>query len=222
MIVKRHFDQGMADLNALVKRTGEVVLRMFEFSMERSGNFDQELFDKIYTLEIEVNRSQMRIDDLSWKIMALYQPTASDLRILIGDIKLASNLERMGDEIIVWNRRGLDVSKNEWKKQPRQLVEMEAMVKSILKDGLTAIATLDMELAESIFSSDDVIDSEFHSLFEYIRDAIKKEPQHTDSLLEYLSMGRSLERIGDYATNLAEIAIFMKKGQDVRHHNLEF
>ncbi len=222
MVIKRHFDHEMADLRELVRSTGDKVLRMFEYSQERSGNFDQALFDRIYAIEVEVNRSQMRIDDLTWKIMALYQPTASDLRILIGGIKLASNLERIGDEIIVWNRRGVDVSKNSWKKQPPQLFGMEAMVKSILKDGLTVISNLDMELAESIFESDDVIDQEFKSLFESLRDEIKKEPTHVDSLLDYMSMGRSLERIGDYATNLAEIAIFMKKGQDVRHHNLDF
>lgn len=222
MVIKRHFDHEMADLRELVRSTGDKVLRMFEYSQERSGNFDQALFDKIYAIEVEVNRSQMRIDDLTWKIMALYQPTASDLRVLIGGIKLASNLERIGDEIIVWNRRGVDVSKNPWKKQPPQLYGMEAMVKSILKDGLTVINNLDMELAESIFESDDVIDHEFKSLFEAIREEIKIEPTHVDSLLDYMSMGRSLERIGDYATNLAEIAIFMKKGQDVRHHSLDF
>ncbi len=222
MVIKRHFDHEMADLRELVRSTGDKVLRMFEYSQERSGNFDQALFDRIYAIEVEVNRSQMRIDDLTWKIMALFQPTASDLRILIGGIKLASNLERIGDEIIVWNRRGVDVSKNQWRKQPPQLYGMEAMVKSILKDGLTVISNLDMELAESIFESDDIIDHEFKSLFEAIREEIKVEPSHVDSLLDYMSMGRSLERIGDYATNLAEIAIFMKKGQDVRHHNLEF
>ena len=151
MVIKRHFDHEMADLRELVRSTGDKVLRMFEYSQERSGNFDQALFDRIYAIEVEVNRSQMRIDDLTGKIMAFYQPTASLLRILIGGIKLASKLELICDELIVWNRRGVDVSKNLWKKQPPQLFGMEAMVKSILKDGLTVISNLDIELAESIF-----------------------------------------------------------------------
>jgi phosphate transport system protein len=222
MIIQRQFDQEMADLRDLVQATSQLVMRMYECCTERLRHFDATTLDEVRQMETEVNRNQMRIDDLSWKIMALYQPTASDLRSLIGAIKIASNLERMGDEIIVASRRGLDVATGLLKVEPNQLVELQVMTRSILKDGLSVLGTLDLELAESIFTSDDALDKEFAQLFEFVKTGIKKNPEHTDSLLDYLSIGRSLERIGDYATNLAEIAIFMKKGQDVRHHGLTF
>ena len=212
----------MTDLNAQVAGMSKAVLKMLEISTEKMDCFDESRNEKIQAFEIEVNRSQMRIDDLAWKIMALYQPTATDLRTLIGAIKIASDLERAGDAICALCRRAMTISGMPWKNEPAILFELEIMVRSLFKDGLTVLSTLDESLAESIFIADQTLNETFQLLFETIRAQMKAEPEHIDVLLEYLAMGRSLERIGDLSTNLAEVAVFMKKGQDVRHHGLSF
>lgn len=222
MIIKRHMDMEMAELTGMLHKMGRLVLSMLERALKHLGTGDDTLFDAIFDDEVEVNRLQMRIDDLSWKIMALYQPTAGDLRSQIGAIKAAVDLERVGDEVCAMCRRSMTLGKNSWHVDPPTLIELGVMVQSLFKDGLTALYEPAEELAESIFTADDAIDDAFQTLFEQIRDRLRSEPDHVESLLDFLSMGRSLERIADHATNLAEIAIFMQKGRDVRHHGLAF
>jgi len=222
VIIKRHMDMEMAELRGMLHDMGRRVLGMLERGLTHAGTDNATHFDAIFDDEVEVNRLQMRIDDLSWKVMALYQPTAGDLRALIGAIKVAVDLERVGDEVCAMCRRSMSLAKSAWHVDPPTLIELGIMVQSLFKDGLTALFDPTEELAESIFTADDAIDEAFQALFEQIRDRLRSEPEHVDSLLDFLSMGRSLERVADHATNLAEIAIFMQKGQDVRHHGLAF
>jgi len=222
VIIKRHMDMEMNELRGMLHEMSRRVLGMLERSLKHVGTGNTELFDGIFDEEVEVNRLQMRIDDLAWKVMALYQPTAGDLRALIGSIKAAVDLERVGDEVCALCRRSMSLAKSSWHVDPPTLIELGVMVQSLFKDGLTALFEPTEELAESIFTADDAIDDAFQALFEQIRARLRTEPEHVDSLLDFLSMGRSLERIADHATNLAEIAIFMQKGQDVRHHGLTF
>ncbi len=222
MIIKRHMDMEMTELRGMLHEMGRRVLGMLERGLKSVGSGSSDVYDAIFDEEVEVNRLQMRIDDLAWKVMALYQPTAGDLRALIGAIKAAADLERVGDEVCTMCRRSMSLGKNPWHVDPPTLVELGVMVQSLFKDGLTALFEPTEELAESIFTADDAIDDAFQALFEQIRDRLRTEPEHIDSLLDFLSMGRSLERVADHATNLAEIAIFMQKGQDVRHHGLAF
>lgn len=222
VIIKRHMDMEMAELRGMLHDMGRRVLGMLERGLMNVGSGNSDVYDIIFDEEVEVNRLQMRIDDLAWKVMALYQPTAGDLRALIGAIKAAADLERVGDEVCTMCRRSMSLGKNAWHVDPPTLVELGVMVQSLFKDGLTALFNPTEDLAESIFTADDAIDDAFQALFEQIRERLRSEPDHIDSLLDFLSMGRSLERIADHATNLAEIAIFMQKGQDVRHHGLAF
>jgi len=222
MIIKRHMDQEMEDLRGFWVEMLRSVFTMLEKCLDNIGSSSQEIYDQIFDIEVEVNRHQMKIDDLAWKIMALYQPTATDLRSLIGAIKAAADLERVGDEVCAMCRRSMSLSKHQWKTQPPHLIELQIMVKSLFKDSLFALQNPQEELAEAIFAADDVVDDTFQSLFEWLRDALKTNPESVECFLDFLAMGRSLERIADHATNLAEIAIFIKKGRDVRHHCLSF
>lgn len=222
MLIKRHMDLEVQELQTMVADIGRHVLEMLELAMANIALTDPKVFDPLFKIETEVNRLQMKIDDLAWKIMALYQPTASDLRILIGGIKVASDLERAGDEVCAVCRRVMEVGGIPRETMAPHLQEMMIMVKSLLKDSLFAIANLDEMLAESIFAADDAIDEAFQGLFVWVEKGLEERKTEIRPLLAFLAMGRSLERIADHATNLAEIAIFMKKGQDVRHHGLKF
>lgn len=222
MLIKRHMDLEVQELKTMVADIGRHVLEMLETAMANIAAGDPKVFDQLFKTETEVNRLQMKIDDLAWKIMALYQPTASDLRLLIGGIKVASDLERAGDEVCAVCRRLMEIGGVARGTMAPHLQEMLVMVKSLLKDSLFAIANLDEGLAESIFAADDAIDEAFQALFEWVEKELQGGNAQIRPLLAFLSMGRSLERIADHATNLAEITIFMKKGQDVRHHGLKF
>ena len=222
MKIKRHLDHEIGDLRNLLSGMSNLVLAMLIEAIQNLSPAKPEVFDHIFDREVEINRLQMRIDDLAWKIMALYQPTASDLRFLIGVIKAAVDLERVGDEVCAMCRRAMDLREQEWKIEPVDLAELQVMTRSVFKDGVSVLNQPDEGLAETIFNSDDTIDEAFEALFEKVVIGIRENPDRALSWLDFLSIGRSLERIADHATNLAEISIFMLKGKDVRHHGMSF
>lgn len=222
MTIRRHLDQEIEDLRALLNDMCHCTLSMLMRTISNLYQADQEEFDRIFDLEVDVNRLQMKIDDLAWKIMALYQPTASDLRFLIGSIKAAVDLERVGDEVCVMCRRAMELHEEAFRIPPSDLSELEVMTRSVYKDGVTILMNPNEDLAEVIFSSDDVIDRALCDLFKKVLQNLHENPSQAESWLDFLAIGRSLERIADHATNLAEIAIFMLKGKDVRHKSMSF
>ncbi|MBF0548201.1 MAG: phosphate signaling complex protein PhoU [Candidatus Riflebacteria bacterium] len=220
--MKRHMDEELKELFKHLDDMERKCLFMLEAWLEAVLDGKTELLEQVFHSEVDVNRLQMKIDDSVWKIMALYQPAASDLRLLIGAIKVAEDLERVGDEVCAMCRRTKELAKISQLEFPEVFIEMRTMVKTLFKDSLFVIKTLDPDFAESIFAADNTVDEAFQALFEWTVRSLENRNCKVDNALAVLSMGRSLERIADHATNLAEIAIFMKKGQDVRHHCLAF
>ena len=222
MTIRRHLDQEIEDLRVLLEEMCQTTLNMLLSSIGNLYTADQAEFDRIFDLEVDVNRLQMKIDDLAWKIMALYQPTASDLRFLIGSIKAAVDLERVGDEVCVMCRRAMELHEEDFRIPPSDLTELEIMTRSVYKDGVSILLNPNEDLADIILSSDDTIDRALCDLFQKVLQNLHENPSQAESWLDFLAIGRSLERIADHATNLAEIAIFMLKGKDVRHKGMSF
>ena len=222
MTIRRHLDDEIEDLRILLAEMCHTTLAMLQRAINNLSDANQEEFDRIFDLEVDVNRLQMKIDDLAWKIMALYQPTASDLRFLIGTIKAAVDLERVGDEVCVMCRRSMELSLEEFRIPPSDLMELQVMARSLYKDGVAILLNPSEELADVILSSDDIVDRALCDLFARVLKSLHENPAQAESWLDFLAIGRSLERIADHATNLAEIAIFMLKGKDLRHKGMTF
>jgi len=105
MIIKRHMDEEILELRGMIADISTAVRGMLDLCIKPLAELTGDDFDRVFDLEIDVNRYQIKIDDLAWKIMALYQPTASDLRLLIGAIKISSDFERAGFDGAVPIRR---------------------------------------------------------------------------------------------------------------------
>lgn len=220
MIIKRHMDDEVQELQERILKMTRAVLGMLDLALKPLAVLAKEDFDRIFDLESDVNRHQIKIDDLAWKIIALYQPTASDLRRLIGAIKLTSDFERAGDQICAMCRRIMDLRELGCGEYPPAVYELQVMVKSLFRDGCMVLDSLNEELAEAVFLGDDTIDDAFEALFQWLRQEMKADPGAIDRYLNFLAVARSLEQVADMACNLAEVAIFMKKGLDVRHRGL--
>lgn len=220
MIIKRHMDEENQELRCMIADMSRRVRCMLDLSMRSLSDLTRDHLDSIFDLETDVNRYQMKIDDLAWKIMALYQPTASDLRALIGAIKISSDLERAGDQLCAMCRRIAELQALGCKEYPDPVLELQIMVRSLFRDGCTVIENLQEDLAEAIFHGDDTIDEAFENLFQSLRQEMKTDSSQVDVNLNLLAVARALEQVADMACNLAEVAIFMKKGLDVRHHGL--
>ena len=167
-------------------------------------------------MEVEIDR------EIS-TIIARRQPTANDLRLLIALSKATANLERAGDEA---NKIARMVKSNAssgiYKSLPSSELRKSAELASgLIRKSLDAFARLDTSTALTIMKEDDLIDKEFDGFVRKLITYMMEDPRTITPSLDLLFVAKALERIGDHAKNIAELIIYIVKGEDVRHASLE-
>ena len=171
--------------------------------------------------EGRVNAMEVEIDkDLS-TIIARRQPTARDLRLLIAISKSIANLERVGDEaarIARTAQRLVSGGVSSRLRVPMSDLAYEAeLATTQLRKALDAFARLDVERALDVLKHDDEIDKEFDGLLRKLITYMMEDPRTISSSIDLVFVAKAIERVGDHAKNLAEVVIYIVKGQDVRH-----
>ena len=155
--------------------------------------------------DFEIDRAEVGLEEDCLKILALYQPVATNLRVIVSVMKINNDIERVGDLAVNIAERALFLCSKGPVEAPSDLAEMRAKALAMLTRSLDALVRMDTKCAREVRASDDEVD------------ALNRKPDHVESLLSYLSVGRHLERIADYATNIAEDVIYLMEGEIVRH-----
>ena len=216
-----HFQEELDQLKARLLEMGGLAEERVRESVESLVARDRGLVERVLSGDAAINQLQIEIDDRCFKMLALYQPMAVDLRVIVAAVKINSDLERVGDlavNIAEAVRRSLD---HPPVKELIDIPRMAELAQTMLRDALDAFVRRDMPLAQTVLGRDDTLDAlktqVFRDLLTHmIRDSATIEPS-TDLIL----ISRHLERIGDHATNIAEDVIFMVSAKDVRHHQEE-
>jgi phosphate transport system protein len=164
-----------------------------------------------------INRVHVEIDGIAFRLLALHQPMAVDLRAIMAAVKINSDLERVGDLAVNIAEAGELYLRFPPVKPLIDLPRMGDIAQGMLRDALDSFVKRDMALAQSVLDRDDRLDDlktqVFRDLLTYmLQDTTKIEPS-----LDLILVSRHLERIGDHATNIAEDVIFMVSAKDVRH-----
>ncbi|CAB3963535.1 MULTISPECIES: phosphate signaling complex protein PhoU [Burkholderia] len=211
-----------ADLNAVsskVLEMGGLVESQIVGAMQALNDFDRDAAEKVITNEEVLNTMEVDIDQECGNIIALRQPAARDLRLLMSISKTITNLERAGDEaekIAKRVRRLVD----EPAARTVNIAEIKVsgeMAVTILRRALDAFARLDTVAAAQIVKDDKEIDQEFRAFVRKLVSYMQEDPRTISVGLEYLFIAKAIERIGDHAKNIAEFIIYIVKGTDVRH-----
>lgn len=168
--------------------------------------------DQIDTFEVEVEEECL-------KILALHQPVAIDLRLIIAVLKINNDLERIGDLAVNIAHRATSLADRKKVAAIFQFQHMSSKVKQMLRRALESLVNLDVQLAKEVCSSDDEIDRMNHEMHQQIRESIRAHPEDLEALLYFISVSRNLERIADHTTNIAEDVIYMVEGEIVRHRD---
>jgi phosphate transport system protein len=194
-------------------------------AVQALGEFSAESADEVLAREGRVNAMEVEIDrDLS-TIIARRQPTARDLRLLIAISKSIANLERVGDEaarIARTVQRLVSSGVSSRLRVPMSDLAYEAeLATSQLRKSLDAFARLDVERALDVLKHDDEIDKEFDGLMRKLITYMMEDPRTISSSIDLVFVAKAIERVGDHAKNLAEVVIYVVKGQDVRHNTPE-
>ncbi len=206
------------------------------FMLEMGGKVEQQLASAIAALvamdsgqaeliinrDHEVNQMEMSIDEQCATILARRQPAASDLRLIVAIIKVNTDLERIGDEAAKVALQAMRLS--EAGHSPSSFLGIRHIgtcVAEMLRRALDAFARLDAEAAVDVVRSDRVVDQEYGNALRSLMTFMMEDPRAIGSIINEMWALRSLERIGDHASNIAEHVIYLVRGMDVRHGRLE-
>ncbi|MCL2390368.1 MAG: phosphate signaling complex protein PhoU [Endomicrobia bacterium] len=215
----RHFEVEMNDLKKCLLDMSDLVQEMIKTTINGLVKRDLKLFDTVFCLEKEVNIQEIVIDDKCLKLMALNQPVGTDLRFITSAARISTDLERMGDEAVNISERAVNLIKYPELKPLIDIPKMSDIVQQMVTDSIKAFNTNDVELANSVLVKDDEVDNLKDTVFKDLKVYMTKstEPDTIERAVDLMLVAKSLERIGDHATNISEDVIFMVHGKDVRH-----
>ena len=164
----------------------------------------------------------MKIDEECIQIIALRQPTASDLRLVTVILKIITDLERIGDEAYNIANKAINLSDIDGsKKNYRQLSALGKHVRGMLGNALDAFARLDVEASLAVAREEKEVEEEFESFMRTMITYMMEDPRTISRVLDLIWSARSLERIGDHAKNVCEYVIYLVEGKDVRHLSVD-
>lgn len=217
--ISSQFDAELNRISTRVLEMGGVVESQLQQVLYALSSFSCETCDQVLEIEDRINRMEVEIDHDVTSTMSRRQPTARDLRLLVGVSRILINLERAGDEITTIARNLRSALENG---MPRSLPTTELRVAGnlaadLLHRALDALARMDVQAALAVIKSDEAIDSEYEGLTRKLLTYMMEDPRTISAGLNLMFLARAIERVGDHASNIAEAVIYVAKGADVRH-----
>jgi phosphate transport system protein len=213
----RHYEAELKGLHVKILEMGGLVEKQIADAVAALISRDDDQARLIIERDQTVNRMDVDIDDLCIRLLALHQPAASDLRLITTGLKITTDLERIGDMAVNMCERVLELNQEPQLKPFIDLPRMADVAQHMLRESLDSFVREDVELALSVCREDDVIDDLNSQLFRELLSYMAENPQTTSRAIRLLFIGKYLERIGDHATNIAEMVVFMVRGKSIRH-----
>jgi len=217
----KHLQRDLEEIKQHVLKMGGLVEDAFHQACAAVALRDGTRIETAGTLERRIDRLQLQIDEEILKVLALYQPVASDLRFVTAAMKIVNDLERIGDlasNICERMRQLIDATELG---EPVEIERMMELCTGMLRDALDAFVRSDSALARDVVGRDDEVDRLNRGHFDLLIRRMRKDPDAVETAVAVLSISRNLERIGDLATNIAEDVVFVVDAVDIRHQDLE-
>ncbi len=203
-------------------------LLMAELAKTNAENALKSLVERDFTLAEEVILKDKEIDRIENEInaeairyMTLRQPVASDMRLITVSLKATHDIERIGDEAKAIAKRVKLVHQEGVAADLKHIPEMGEAVFEMLQEAVQSLTSENVDSSVSVIRRDKQVDSMNRSNFEEFSADIAQHPENCGSLLALILISKSLERMADHATNIAEEAIFLFSGKEVRHSGLK-
>lgn len=194
-----------------------VVEESVQQAIKALAGHDRELARQVIDNDKQINRLEVDLEEECLKVLALHQPVANDLRMIVAILKINNDLERIADQAANICQRALAVSESPQTICPLELDLMSDKVIDMLEKALDSLVNADLKLARTVLDLDDEVDTIHSQNYQAFKDYVRQYPDSVDSVLNYLTVSRYLERIADLATNIAEDVIYLNEGTIVRH-----
>jgi phosphate transport system protein len=213
----RHFEDDLGQLKTRLLEMGGLAEDRLQVAVRGLVERDMPLLEKVLTGDAAINQLHIEIDDRAFKLLALQQPMAVDLRAIVAALKINSDLERVGDLAVNIAEAAQRYLQHPPVKELIDIPRMALIAQEMLRDALDAYVRRDITLAQRVLTRDDELDLLKSLVFRELLGYMVKDQSTIKASLDLILISRHLERIGDHATNIAEDVIFMVSAQDVRH-----
>jgi len=213
-----HFREELEALQGRLLEMGGLAEERVRAAIQGLVTRDPALFEKVLLGDEPINQLHIEVDNRCFRLLALHQPMATDLRAIVAAVKINTDLERVGDLAVNIAEAGTRYISHPPVKKLIDIPQMGDIAQSMLRDALDAFVKRDTVLAHQVLNEDDRLDSLKTQVFRDLLTYMLKDQSTVEPALDLILVSRHLERIGDHATNVAEDVIFMVSALDVRHH----
>ncbi len=214
--IVKSFTEQLDMLANAVAQMGGLAEAQFANAIEAIAKRDTKLAEAAIGSDERVDRIQQTVEDQALKVLALRQPMAVDLRTTLAAIKIANELERIGDLAKNIGKRALVLNREPPIKLAQSLARMGRQALSQLKAVLDAYSDRDAEAAKNVWRHDEEIDELYNSLFRELLTYMMEDPRTIGLCTHLLFIAKNIERAGDHATNIAETVYHMASGNYLR------
>jgi phosphate transport system protein len=216
-VLRRFFDAELETFRSNLILMGETAIQQVRDALKALIESDTALARRVIAADDRLDELEIKIDDEAVRFMNLRAPIASDLRLVIVGMKTSHDLERVGDEATNIAKRAIRLAAEPPLKPYVDIPRMCDIALAMLRDALDCFLQGDETKALAVCKRDVEVDNINRQLYRELTSFMVEKPETISRAIELMFISKSLERIADHATNIAEEMIYLDKGKDVRH-----
>lgn len=213
MVVRENFDNKLQELQNKMLEMNALTIAAFEKAFSAFKAQDVELALKVIEEDTVIDNLEIEINQFIVWLMVKEQPVARDLRIIIGALKISSDIERIADFAVNIAKSTIKIGQTNSLLNITNLEQMKEVSIKMLQMAVTSFIDENMMLAKEVAALDDQVDNYYSETYKSITGYLKEHPEQTDQLVQLLFINRYLERTADHITNIAESAAYLIKGR---------
>lgn len=216
--IYKPYEEELAQMRQGLMRMGGLVEKQLFDAIRAVDDVDSGIAETVLSVEEEIDRLDIELEEQGMQIIARRQPVASDLRVILGTRRCVGELERIGDEAKKIARMAIKLASGGVSPEGyRDIRSLSVTVAKMLSDSLDAFSRLDVDTALTIIDKDDEVDETYQTALKELMGYMAQQPENIASLMNVVWVLRSLERIGDHAQNICEAIVYIVRGKDIRH-----
>ncbi len=212
----KSYDEELAHLTNIIARMGGMAEAQLAAALQALSRRDSDLAARVVAGDARIDELEQEIQQFTVRMLALRQPVASDLRHIVAALKISSELERVGDYAANVAKRSMVLNHLPAVKPVTAVIHLAKLVQEILKDVLDAYIERDVEKAVRVWNRDEEVDDMYTGLFRELITYMMEDPRTITACTHLMFMAKNIERIGDHATNVAEILHFLVVGTPLK------
>jgi len=206
------FDDELQEIRNAIIEMGGLAESQLESATRALVDRNIDLAQRTIETDAEIDALEKSIDNMAIRLLALRNPVADDLRLVISGLKMASLLERVADYAANMGKRGIALNQAPVIRMVSAIPRMSELVRRMIDDILAAYAQNDANLALDVWRRDQEVDQLYNSMFRELLTYMMEDPRSITSCMHLIFMAKNIERIGDHMTNIAEIIIYQITG----------